>query len=278
MNAHEPRRYASLFTRNAIHKEASAEDIHGQEEITARMAYFMRSFGDLKFQFDRVWQRDAVAVATWRWTGTDTGGFVERKPTQRRAGLMGASVGFFNADGKIREIHLYEDGVTALSQLDASAKPGSFREAPLDPTGQEPRASQATNGPEEASALDASKRLYAAIEGRDQAALTALVADDAIIEDMATPPRAERGKAAITRLLGDWQKTFGAFTELPLYNQLAVGETVIAERVLTTTMNRKIVKLHALDIAEWKDGKLQKLTVFSNTLELWGQIGPTARR
>ncbi len=278
MNAHDLTRYAELFTKNVIHKEASAQDIRGRNEMNNRMGLLFRAFPDFKFEFERVWQKDSVAVATWKWTGTDSGGYIERKPTNRRAGLRGVTVGFFNADGAIREVHFYEDGVTVASQLDPKAKAGSFRGAPEDPTGAKPRATVSNNGDEEVKALAASKTFYDGIETRDKGGLATMVTDDVTVDDLAAPLHREKGKAAIDALLADWTKTFGAFSEMPLYNQVAVGNTVIVERVLSGKMNGKPVKLHALDLLETKDGKIAKVTVYSDTLELWHQAGPQVHR
>ncbi len=278
MNAHDLNRYAELFTKNVIHKEAAAQDIRGRNEMSNRMGLLFRAFPDFKFQFERVWQKDSVAVATWKWTGTDTGGYIERRPTNRRAGLHGVTVGFFNSDGAIREVHFYEDGVTVASQLDPKAKAGSFRAAPEDPTGGKPRAVISNNGDEEVKALALSKAFYDALEKQDKGGLAALVADDMTVDDLAAPLRSEKGKAASDALVADWTKAFGAFSELPLYNQIAVGNTVIVERVLSGKMSGKPVKLHALDLLEVKDGKIAKITVYSDTLELWHQAGPGVHR
>lgn len=271
MNAHDLNRYAELFTKNVIHREASAQDIRGRNEMNMRMGLLFKAFPDFKFQFERVYQKDSVAVATWKWTGTDSGGYIERKPTNRRAGLYGVTVGFFNQDGAIREVHFYQDGVTVASQLDPKAKAGSFRAAPEDPTGAKPRAAVSNNGDEEVKALAATKAFYEALEKQDKGALAALVTDDMTVDDLAALPRADKGKAASDALVADWTKAFGAFTELPLYNQVAVGNTVIVERVLNGKMSGRAVKLHALDIVEVLDGKVRKLTVYSDTLELWHQ-------
>lgn len=278
MNAHDLNRYAELFTKNVIHKEAAAQDIRGRNEMNMRMGLLFKAFPDFKFQFERVWQKDSVAVATWTWTGTDSGGYIERKPTNRRAGLSGITVGFFNADGAIREVHFYADGATLASQLDPKAKAGSFRAVPADPTGGKPRATVSNNGDEEVKALAASKAFYDALEQKDKGALAALVTDDMTVDDLAAAPRAEKGKAAGDALIADWTKTFGSFSDLPLYNQVAVGSTVIVERVLSGKMSGRPVKLHALDLLEVRDGKVAKLIVYSDTLELWHQAGPTAHR
>jgi len=277
MNAHDLGRYAELFTKNVIHKEAAAQDIRGRNEMNMRMGLLFKAFPDFKFQFQHVYQKDSVAIATWKWTGTDTGGYIERKPTNRRAGLHGVTVGFFNQDGAIREVHFYQDGVTVATQLDPKAKSGSFRVVPEDPTGAQPKSTLSNNGDEEVKALATSKAFYEALEKQDKGALAALATDDMIVEDMATLPRTDKGKAATDALVADWTKAFGTFTELPLYNQVAVGNTVIVERVLNGKMSGRPVKLHALDILEVKDGKVQKLTVYSDTLELWHQYAGAHR-
>lgn len=271
INDHDARKYAEIFTHDAIHKEAAAPDVVGREDIAKRMQLLFTSFPDLRLAFDRVWQKNNVAVATWHWNGTDTGGFLGKKATGRKAGVHGVSVGFYNSDGLVREIHVYEDGMNLVQQLDPSAKAGSFRAPPAEP----PAAMDvivSAGGPDEAQGLAVAKTFYDAIEAKKEPASTALFAAAATLDDFALPPRAAAGPAAWKALYASWLASFGNITELPLYNQLAVNDYVISERVLKGTMGSP-VNLHCVDVLQVKEGKIVHLWTWSNTLELVAQVG-----
>lgn len=279
LNAHDAARYAELFGPNVIHKEASAPDLRGRREVQLRTQLLFDSFPDFRFAFDKVWIKDHIAVATWRWAGTDRGGFLQKKPTNRQAGLTGVVVGFFNADGQVRQVHLYEDGQNVVAQLDPAAKPGSFRPSPPRPDEQNAALEVvgSKNHPDEQKTLEIARALYDAIEAKKEAESAALFADDAVVDDRGSAPKPGGGPAAWKALLKSWTQTFGAFTELPLYNLMAIGDTFVVERVLKGTMGGKPVSLHAVDIVETKGGKITRFTSWSNGLELAAQTKPVRR-
>ena len=271
LNQHDARSYALLFTRDAVHKEAAARDVVGREDIARRMQLLFTSFPDLKFSVDRVWQKGNVAVATWHWSGTDTGGFLGKKATGRRAGVPGVTIGYYNSDGLVREVHVYEDGVNLVQQLDATAKAGSFRAPPAEaPTAMEIIVS--SGGADEAQGLAAAKTFYDALETKKEPVATALFGADATVDDFALPPRTGKGPVAWKALYASWLGNFGNYTELPLYSQLAVNDYVISERVLKGTLGAP-VNLHCVDIAQQKDGKMVHFWTWSNSLELVAQVG-----
>ena len=192
INQHDARKYAAIFTRDAIHKEAAAHDVVGREDIARRMQLLFTSFPDFKFSFDRVWQKGNVAVATWHWNGTDTGGFLGEKATGRKAGVQGVSVGFYNSDGLVREIHVYEDGVNLMQQLDPATKVGSSRVPPPEAPGAM-EVIVSAGGPDEAQGLATAKTFYDALEAKKEPVATALFDAAATVDDFALPPLVGQG-------------------------------------------------------------------------------------
>ncbi len=277
INHHDPAKYAELFTTNAIYKEAAARDIIGQHGIADRMSGLFLEFLDFKVSFDRVWLKNNIAVVEWHWTGTDNG-YMGKKATRRHAGLQGVSVAFFNTDGRIREIHVYEDGQNVVSQLDANAKAGSFRPAPSDLI-LTTEVIPSNGGPNEGTGMSTAKAFYDAIETKKEADAAALFAADATVDDYALAPRTTKGPDAWKAMSKTWASTFTNFTELPLYNLMTVNDYVIVERVLKGTMSAGSgVSLHCLDIAQLKDGKIIRFRSWSNTLELVSQVGARGLR
>ncbi|CAN5777791.1 hypothetical protein BH09MYX1_BH09MYX1_42680 [soil metagenome] len=277
LNAHDAKKYVALFTRTAIHKEAATRDLTGRDEIARRMQLLFDAFPDFKFSFDHVWQKGDVVAASWRWTGTDKGsGFMGKRPTNRRVGVQGVTVGFYNIDGLVREVHVYEDGQNLLSQIDPAAKAGSFRAAPLDAT---TPMDVAREGADEEKNTAVARAFYAALETKKEADTAALFADDATVDDLALPSKPGKGPVAWKALLRSWTGNFSGFTELPLFNLMAVGDTVIVERVLKGQVAPGAsVVLHAADVIQLKSGKIAALATYSNTLELVSQVGTKGLR
>ncbi len=282
INAHDAKRYAGLFTSNAIHREAAAPDIVGREGIAARMELLFASFPDLRFAFTRLWQKGNVAVATWRWTGTDTGGFLGKKPTGRSAGLEGATIGWYNDDGSIREVRVYEDGQTVVDQLDAKAKKGTVRPPPAEG----PAMDTVAAGPDEVANTRAANLFYDAIEGKKETDILGLFNNDSTADDYAMSPGTVTGLRAWKAMYRSWTAAFPDSTQLPLVNQLAVGDYVISERVVHATHKGPVgrvgptglpVSIHCLDIIQLKDGKIARFATWSNTLELLAQVRRPAR-
>ena len=287
INQHDARKYASIFARDAVHRESAAPDVVGREGIARRMQLLFSAFPDMKFSFDRVWQKGNLVVVLWRWTGTDVGGFIGRGPTGRQAGLQGVGVGFYNDDGLVREIHMYEDGQTAMDQLEAKAQMGRFRAPPSDAQGASPMdVIVATGGPEEGKSLATAKLFYEALENKKEADLLALVTDESTADDFAMSPKTAKGAKDWKAMYRSWTSAFGAFKHLPLLNQVAVNDYVIVERIVNGTQKGAVgpvkatglpVTLHCVDIAQIKDGKIAHFWTWSNTLELIAQARPQPR-
>jgi steroid delta-isomerase-like uncharacterized protein len=280
MNQHDARAYAALFTQHAVHKEAAAQDLTGRDAIAARMQLLFRSFPDFAFAVDRVLAKDNVVVAEWHWTGTDSGGYLGKKASARRAGIAGVSVALFNYDGLVREIHFYEDGQTVAQQLDGASPKGSYRPLADVNAGAKPEWIASNASPDETKNLATAKAFYESLDKNDDKALGAFFTDDASVADVALPATTAKGKAAFFAMERSWKSTLGNFTEPPMYGQFAISDWVVTERVMKgpPTASGTGTQLHCVDVSQWKDGKMTRLTTYSNTLELIAEIGPRGKR
>ena len=285
INAHDSRGYAALFTPSAIHREAAAPDIVGRDGIAARMELLFRSFPDFRFSFVRVWQKGNVVVATWSWTGTDTGGFLGKKATSRPAGLEGVTIGWYNDDGMVREVRVYEDGQTVVDQLDARAKKGTFRAPPVTHAGMEVIVGVAAPGDD--ANLRVAKIFYEALENRRQTEILGLFNSDSTADDYAMAPQTARGLGDWKAMVRSWTSAFPDSSQLPLVSQIVVNDYVISERIVHATHRGPVgrigptglpVTVHAVDIMQLKDGKIARFWTWSNTLELVAQANRRARK
>jgi predicted ester cyclase len=275
---HDAQKYAALFTPDGVDKGAGEPDSVGHDAIVARMQALFTTFPDIKLSIGRVWQKGNLVVATWAWTGTDTGGFLGKKPTGRPAGLEGVSLGWYTDDGLVKELHRYGDLATLVSQLDPKAKKGSFRAPPTLPASMD--VVSATGTPDEDKEIDLAKALYAALDNKKVADVMGAFTEESTAEDY-TMPTSMKG-------LKDWKAMYdsysGAFPDFKqsIANQVAIKDFVISEGTFNGThkgamgpikATGKPVSLHFVDIAQYKDGKIAHFWTWANAAELLMQVG-----
>ncbi len=278
LNAHDAQKYAALFTADGVQRSPGQPDATGKDAIASRIQQFFTAFPDLKFAISRVWMKGNVVVAEWGWTGTDTGGFMGKKPTGRAVGLEGVSVGSYSDDGLVKELHLYNDDATLMSQLDPKAKKGSFRSPPTLAASTETNAS--TGSADEDKLIASVKGLYSAIDDKKQADVLGYFNDDTTMEDYSMP--------ASMKGLKDAKAMYKAYTtafpdlKQTLTNQWAVKDFVITEGVLNGThkgpvgpvrATGKPVSIHFVDVVQMKDAKVARFWTWSNGVEFLMEVG-----
>ena len=101
--------------------------------------------------------------------------------------------------------------------------------------------------------LEVAGSFYQALEDGKDAQALALLREDATADDFRMSPRTARGPGEWKALLKSWRGALGSFKELPLMNQLVVGDYVISERVANGAQRGREVSVHSVDIAQMKD-------------------------
>jgi uncharacterized protein (TIGR02246 family) len=279
LNQRDAGKYADLFTTDAVFKNAPGPDTTGKDAIVAQFRQLFGTFPDFKFSVDHVWQKGDMAAITWSWTGTDTGGFLGNKPTGRPAGIEGASVAWFNPDGLIKEMHVYDDTQMIATQLDPRAKKGSFRAPPKH---EMPMETIASTGPDEDKLLEPAKAFYTALDDKKEADAVAFLTDDSSYDDF-TMPAGVKGKKDFKVVYKSWVTAFPDFKQMPLTNQFAVENYVISEGLFTGTNKgplggapptKRPVSTHFLDILHFKDGKILRAFTWSDSTEMTAELHP----
>ncbi|HEX4493804.1 MAG TPA: nuclear transport factor 2 family protein [Acidimicrobiia bacterium] len=270
LSSHDAKRYAALFAPDGISRRVPLRDDVGRDAIAAGAQTLLDAFPDLRVGFARAWQvSDDTYVATWAWTGTNTGSLAGAKPTNRRAGTDGVAIATFTADDQLRELDLLADGATVAAQLSGSAPEGSFRAPPDVPSSINVVAPLA----DDADTLAAIKPLYVALDAKREADVLAFFTEQSVFDDK-TAPRSAIGITTAKNLFDGYLATFPDFTQLPLDHQWCVGGYVISAGTLRGTYKpaNQRVALHFVDIIEAKSSKVAELQTFSNSLELQAQL------
>lgn len=285
LNGHDPAKYASVFAPDGVVKQGGMPDISGRDAIAADIKNLFTAFPDLKFAFSRVMTKGNIGVSTWDWNGTDSGGFMGNKPTNRPVGLSGATVAVYNDDGLIKELHIYQDQGTVVQQLDPKAKKGSFRAPPTLATQIE---TVSAGGPDEDKNLATAKAMYQAFEDHKAKDVCAAGAADMTLDDY-TAPGTLKGAKGCTDYLGGFFKAIPDVHQQPGVNLWAIGPYVIAEWLTQGThkgqlgpfkATNKPVSWHNIDIGLLANGKYTHFYTWANSVELLTEIGvikpPTA--
>ena len=284
LTARDVKKLGTLYSTGAVLRSSGRNGVHdaaGREEIEkARgrgLGVVGKAFPDIKWSHTRALQKDEVMVVEWIVTATDTGGFLEDKPTNKKVGWRGVSVITFDDDGLVKQEIDMVDPMTLQGQLGKGDPKVKVRPPPAAPSSGTQFVT-AKNSPEEQKNLDTVKALYASFEKKDEKASLALMTDDVVHADL-TAPDDVKGKDAAKKELGAWFKAFPD-AKVNATNVWAFGDTVVAELETTGTFkgplgslkpNGKAGTTHAVDIVEMKDGKIARVTSYASTREFLTQ-------
>lgn len=278
--ARDAKRVAALYATGAVLVSAGKDGVHeavGRTEIeTARARGFIvmgKAFPDLKWANTRALQRGDVMVVEWVGTGTDTGGFLEDKPTGKKIGWRGISIYWFDDDGLVKRETNILDPLTIMGQLGRGDYKGKVRPAaaaPSTPT----QWVTAKDVPEVQTNLDAAHAFYALFEKKDEKAMAALMADDVVHTDLAQSDDV-KGKEAVKKELAAWFKAFPD-VKMNVTHAWSFGDTVVAEVETSGTFkgplgplkpNGKSATTHGVEVLEMSGGKIAKVTSYANARE-----------
>lgn len=277
MSAHDAKKTASFYTENAVIKMAGMPDVTGREAIAAMWQKNWDMASNAKAGANRVFVKGDVVVVEFAWAGTHSGDMGAIKATEKPIGAQGVDIMWFAVDGLIKEQHTYMDMGTIMSQIGASKQKG--RPVPTVPTTM-PTAAVATGSAEETKNVDAATKMFAAFEKKSADDFMGGASDDITWDDM-TQPETMKGKAA-------GKKYFAAMTtafpdvKSTTTNAWGVGDVVIAEGTLSGTQKgaffgipatKKPISLHAVDIMQFKDGKIVAGRSYGNGAEMAMQLG-----
>ena len=278
--ARDAKKVAALYSTGAVLVSAGKDGVHeamGRAEIEASrargFAVMGKAFPDLKWVNTRALQRGDVMVVEWVGTGTDTGGFLDDKPTSKKVGWRGVSIYWFDDDGLVKRETNVLDPMTIMGQLGRGDYKGKVRPAataPSTPT----QWVTAKEVPEVQTNLEAVHAFYGLFEKKDDKALAAMMTDDVVHTDLAQPDDV-KGKEAVKKELGAWFKAFPD-VKMNATHAWAFGDIVVAEVETTGTFkgplgplkpNGKTATTHSVDVIELSGGKIARVTSYTNARE-----------
>jgi len=275
--ARDPKKVAALYSTGAVISSAGKEGVHdavGRAEIehsrTRGFAVMGKAFPDIKWVNTRALQQGDVMVVEWIGSGTDTGGFLDDKPTNKKVGWRGISIYRFDDDGLVKRENNVLDPLTIMGQLGRSESKAKVRPAATVPSASTQWVT-AKDSPEEQANVDAVNAFYALFEKKDEKALAAMMTDDVVHADLAQADDV-KGKEAAKKELAAWFKAFPD-VKMNATHAWAFGDIVVAEVETTGTFkgplgplkpNGKTATTHAVDVVEMSGGKIARVTSYTN--------------
>lgn len=223
----------------------------------------LASLDDPQVTIGREWSAPEARVTEWLLTGSSTAG-------PARAGVVGASVRTFDAQGKTTALRIYVDVLTLRAQLGLAAVPEGMKiRAPAEHLDFGSGTHKIGDSLRENNNLQLADQVWAAMEKHDAAQALSFSADTYIYEDYAAPLPLD--KSETQAMVGRFLKAVENFRlEKPV--QFAAGEFVITEMSETMSLAGKPIRLHALDVKQIIDGRVVREWQYSNALELLGQL------
>ena len=269
VSAGEAARYARLYAKDAVIAIHGGETLKGRQGIEDYEVALLREFPGTRLAFYDVWLAGPRAVVRYGVNGTTR--------TGQAMGHEGLLFYRFGPSRLIVEEHRYLDSLTPMAQLGALG-PGPHRAPPALPAAT--RAHRAKGSPAEAANVARVKACLAALDGGNREAFLASLAGEATVDDMA-----EIGPASGTRDIAAWMDKrsaalHGVTSEVT--SSLGAGDFVLLEAVVRGTFKGPLGRLspsdrpftvHRAVIAELKDGKPIRLSLYWNGKELAQAVG-----
>ncbi|MEO8797656.1 MAG: ester cyclase [Polyangiaceae bacterium] len=278
MNARDAAKYTAVYTDDVQYNVAGMPSTTGKADLTKGTQAFFDQFKDLKFWITRTWTKNDMVVSEWGWSGTDTGGMMGMKPTEKPAGSLGVTVAWFTPDGLIKKEDRYSDFGTVAAQLGMA----KMKAKPVPTPTSSIEAHVAKGTPDEAKLNDWAKGMFTAMDSKKETDWLATMDDNADFWDSAATKAAPmKGKADAKKFFGMWTKAFPD-AQTTILTSTPVEDFVIVETETKGTQkgalgpiaaSKKPVDLHAVAIYQVKDGKMVHGWTYSNGMELMTQIG-----
>ena len=274
LNSHDAKKFASVYAENAEVVMPGLNSVTGRTGVYANMNEWFQTFSKVNLGFRRVWMKDKVVVLEWVIQGTHSGELLGIKGKDNAIGHAGLSIVKFNDDGKVESEHRYGDLGTVAAQLGLTKeKPASI---PSVPDGTDVyRADPDADAKSEAAA----KAVVAAFDKKNSADIDALVHEDVEYQGLIT--------SDIVKGRGNLKKAIGVlYTSIPdaLVTPslvLGIGDYAVVEYLMAGTQQgaigsikatKKPVTLHAVDIMQFRDGKVSRVWTFRNSTEVMQQL------
>jgi ketosteroid isomerase-like protein len=257
-NAHDPAALGALYDPSSVSLSPSrggvASEI-GQEPVVVGHQALFASQPDVKSGIVRLLLVGDYAVEEWATTGTAAA-------SGKAMGFRAASVFRFGGDGKIARDATYFDQGTL--DVQTGKKTGEARAIPVLPAKAE--VVVAGDAARDAPAVEALKKLHAALGAGRAAEVAGLLADE-VVETNLFATKDQAGRDAVAKELGD---IASLLPRVEVTGAWGNAELAAAEVVLRGAARDGAPEatLHVVHVVELAGGRIARSTLYGNRREL----------
>jgi steroid delta-isomerase-like uncharacterized protein len=272
VNAGDARAYAVLYAPKATITIHGGPVLQGRAAIQAHEAELLREFPGARLAFHSVWQKGATAVVHYAVNG--------RTPAGQAMGHEGLLFYRFLPPGLIAEERRYLDSLTPMAQMGALG-PVPARPLPPLPDGLKAHLSRGVAPTRrESGNVALVKASLAALDAKDEAAFLSGLAQDVVVDEL-IDPEPYVGKERVKAWFGTWTRAV-ADARSEVATALGVGDFVLVEAVVRGTLDGRLGRVaasgkpfvvHRAAIVRLQDGKIGRITAFTNGKELAEAVG-----
>ena len=280
---HDADAIAALYTPDAVFVELDAQggESKGTEAIKHDYKTIFEGFTDVKVSVTRSFHMGDVVALEFVEGGTG----IAEDESEKRFGYVGASLLWFDENGKVKRDQSYYDDVTLEVQLGWAKPPLSKLEVrpvatvpPFTGTWEQHVATSATPTDEKAMIAVREKLYSKLLTPTAEKEFLEVVSDDIVLAEYDDPKDAV-GKKAVGEVFRDWHKTFSNMS-IEATHTWPCGEYVIFEGTFSgkhtgpwgpLKATNRAFNSHFLDVTRiTKDGKVDRLWTYASSAEILG--------
>jgi steroid delta-isomerase-like uncharacterized protein len=279
LNEHDAQKLAGFYADKAILRlPGAAADVTGRDAVERAWTRFFQAFPDIQTKPLRVWGKGDAVMVEWMWSAVQTGDFWGIKGKEKQVGTRGLDILWFNADGEVKEHHVYFDGATLLTQI--GFLKGKARPIKEFPEGDPQFFASVQELPDETRNVELARSFFATFDARREADFAAALADDVEYDDI-TKPDVAKGKSDTKKLFKELTTAFPDM-RTNVANVWGIEDFVILERRWTGTQKgpflgnrgtKKTASTSSAEIVQLKDGKVVRVWSYANAADALQQLG-----
>ena len=269
VNAGDAKGYASLYAEEAVITIHGSAPLEGRDAIEKYEIELLRQFPGTRLAFYSAWLSGSSVVVHYGVNG--------RTPAGVAMGHEGLLFFQFDSSGLIEDERRYQDSFTPMAQLGALGA-GPTRALPTLPESLTVHVLVGTSDEKENVAMV--KATFASLDAKNRSLFLSSLAPDIALDDL-TQSQPFVGTRGADTWFTTWTTAVPeARTEIT--SIIGIGEFVLVESIVHGTLagtvgrvsaENKSFMIHRGAIAQFKDQRLTRLSIFSNSQELARAVG-----
>jgi ketosteroid isomerase-like protein len=250
-------------------------DARGREAVVRAHDSLFGAFDQRAFALSRVWRTDSVNAVEWTMSGVQSKDWMGVAATHKPLVLKGIALLWTKDDGTITEIHVIFDVTAAKAQLGAGPKELAGLAPPTMASGAA-QVTEQTRTADEAANVTVARAWLDALERPDDASYVAVATDDVIVETLEHAPPMH-GKDELKAYFKGLHKGIGQI-DTTVDSAAGVGRFALVEYTINgeqlgpiawiPAQHDRVVRLHVIDVAEIRDGKIAHVWRYDNPAEI----------